>query len=167
MGGPDLAHLTAGDGDWYDWLRQTLLEAGDRLDFVTHHLYDSDGNRDVTDKLDGSTVFGNRPSLWDAVAPSVEEVLKSAGWFGRSRSGSPRPAGSRTASPRPGRRPTTAGSSTTGSPAGPERDWIDKIFFYELKDGPAETGLSWGLWRPDGSAKPAWDAYRRFVIDRP
>ena len=43
------------------------------------------------------------------------------------------------------------------------KDWVDKIFFYELKDGPPETGLSWGLWRSNGSPKPAWNAYRQFI----
>ena len=51
VAGPDLAHLTTGSADWYDWLRLTLLEAGDELDVITHHLYDSDGSRDVTSKL--------------------------------------------------------------------------------------------------------------------
>ena len=51
MGGPDLAHLASGS-DWYYWLRESLLEAGGKLDFVTHHIYDNDGNRDVTIKLD-------------------------------------------------------------------------------------------------------------------
>src|SRR5918992_798286 len=83
VGGPDLAHLTAGNADWYDWLRQTLLEAGDRLDFITHHVYDTDGHRDVTGRLESKTVFGGKPSFWDAVAPSVKEVLRSTGWFGR------------------------------------------------------------------------------------
>ena len=85
VGGPDLAHLTSGDSDWYDWLHDILRGAGDKLDFVTHHVYDSDGHRDVGDRLDGSTVFGNRPSLWDVVNPSVEEVLKEAGWWGPAR----------------------------------------------------------------------------------
>jgi beta-xylosidase len=76
VGGPDLAHLTTGSSDWYDWLRDSLTQAGSRLDFVTHHLYDTDGNSDVTDKLEGSTLFGERPSFWNAVPPSVEEVLR-------------------------------------------------------------------------------------------
>ncbi len=163
VGGPDLAHLTAGDADWYDWLRQTLLEAGDRLDFITHHLYDGDGNRDVTSKLENNTVFGGRPSLWNAVNPSVKEVLKNTGWLGRkpfwlTETGweSNRVSEARQADYYGG----LLDDWLTGRSG---RDWVDKIFFYELKDGPAETGLSWGLWRSDGSAKPAWEAYRRFI----
>lgn len=167
VGGPDLAHLTAGDADWYDWLRETLLEAGDRLDFITHHLYDGDGSRDVTKKLTDSTTFGSRPSLWDAVAPSVREVIKSTGWLRRkpfwlTETGweSARVSEPRQADYYGG----LLGDWLTGQP---DRDWVDKIFFYELKDGPAETGLSWGLWRSDGSPKPAWDAYRRFIAEHP
>ena len=69
VGGPDLAHLVSGDSDWYDWLRESLLEAGDRLDFITHHIYDSSGNRGVTSKLEASTLFGGHPALWGIVAP--------------------------------------------------------------------------------------------------
>src|SRR3954452_10274317 len=56
VGGPELAHLTSNGAVWYDWLRQSLLEAGDRLDFVTHHVYDNDGDRSVTAKLNDSTL---------------------------------------------------------------------------------------------------------------
>src|ERR1700712_2448794 len=48
VSGPTLSHLVSGDADWYDGLRESLLEAGDRLDFITHHIYDSSGNRSVT-----------------------------------------------------------------------------------------------------------------------
>src|SRR3954447_10312086 len=75
VGGPDLAHLVSGDSDWYDWLRESLLEAGDRLDFITHHIYDSSGNRGVSSKLEASTLFGGHPSLWGYVPPPVKEVL--------------------------------------------------------------------------------------------
>ncbi|HEV2852463.1 MAG TPA: beta-galactosidase [Thermoanaerobaculia bacterium] len=165
VGGPDLAHLTAGDADWYDWLRHSLLEAGDRLDFITHHLYDSDGNRDVTDKLEDKTTFGGRPSLWDAVLPSVKEVLRSTGWLGK------KPfwlteTGWESARVSEDRQAAYYGGLLDDWLTGRSgRDWVEKIFFYELKDGPPETGLSWGLWRPDGSPKPAWEAYRGFIAD--
>ncbi len=167
VGGPDLAHLTTGGADWYDWLRQSLLEAGDRMDFITHHLYDGDGNGDVTDKLEDATIFGSRPSLWDAVTPSVKEVLQSTGWLGRkpfwlTETGweSNRVTETRQADYSGG----LLGDWLTGRPS---RDWVDKIFFYELQDGPPETGFSWGLWRTNGTAKPAWDAYRRFIAEHP
>src|SRR5262245_14745292 len=167
VGGPDLAHLTAGDADWYDWLRRTLLEAGDRLDFITHHLYDTDGNRDVTARLEASTLFGSKPSFWDAVAPSVKEVLKDTGWLGRkpfwlTETGweSARVSEARQAQYYSG----LLGDWFTGR-AG--RDWIQKIFFYELLDAPAPDGLTWGILRADGSPKPAYEAYRGFIEEHP
>lgn len=167
VGGPELAHLTAGDADWYDWLRTTLLEAGDRFDFITHHVYDTDGNRDVTTRLEAKTVFGSRPSLWDAVAPSVKEVLKNTGWLGRkpfwlTETGweSARASEDRQASYYSG----LLSDWFTGRPG---RDWVDRVFFYELLDSPGPDALSWGILRPDGSPKPAYESYWGFIRDHP
>ncbi len=163
VGGPDLAHLTSGDSDWYDWLREILLDAGGRLDFVTHHVYDSDGNRDVGDRIDGSTVFGNRPSLWDAVNPSIEEVLRNAGWWGRpvwiTETGwDSGPAGESQQAAWYG------GLLNDWFSGRPDRSWLYKVFFYELADSlPPAPG--WGILRPDRSPKPAWDTYRAFIAD--
>jgi len=161
VGGPDLAHLTAGDADWYDWLRQTLLQAGDRLDVITHHLYDNDGNRDVTSKLDDGTLFGDHPSRWNLIPPSVREVLESTGWQAKpfwltetgwesNRVGESRQAG------------YYAGLLDDWLTGRGGRDWVSKIFFYELKDG-GDPAYSWGILRPDGSAKPAFDAFQGFI----
>lgn len=166
VGGPDLAHLTAGNADWYDWLRDVLRQAGDRLDFVTHHTYDDDGPRDITDRLDGSTVFANRPDLWDVVNPSLREVLKNAGWSGKpvwltetgwesARVGENVQAGN------------TRGLLEEWFTGRPNRGWINKVFFYELKDGTSPDSPSWGLLRPDRSAKPAFDAFRDFIAAHP
>jgi len=166
VGGPDLAHLTAGNADWYDWLRQILLEAGDRLDFITHHVYDGDGSRDVTQRLEAKTVFGNKPALWDLVPPSVKEVLRSTGWLGR------KPfwlteTGWESSRVSEGRQADYYGGLLadwfTGQPG---RDWVQRIFFYELQDA-APGGLSWGILRPNGSPKPAYDAYWSFIKDHP
>ena len=163
VGGPDLAHLTAGDADWYDWLRDVLRQAGDRLDFVTHHVYDDDGPRDITDRLDGSTVFANRPDFWDVVNPSLREVLKNVGWSGP------------VWITETGWESARVGESTQAShlrglldewfTGRPNRVWIGKVFVYELKDGTTPDSPSWGLLRPDRSAKPAFDAYRGFIVD--
>jgi polysaccharide biosynthesis protein PslG len=161
VGGPDLAHLTSGDSDWYDWLNDVLVAAGDRLDFITHHVYDSDGHRDVGDRLDGSTVFGNRPSLWDVVNPSVEEVLRNAGAWGKpfwltetgwdsANSGETQQAS------------WYGGLLNDWLTGAPERSWLNKVFFYELADGPPPAP-GWGILRADRSARPAYDTYRAFI----
>jgi hypothetical protein len=157
VGGPDLAHLTSGDSDWYRWLYDTLRQAGDKLDFVTHHIYDSDSHRDVTEKLEASTLFGNKPDLWDAVTPSVKEVLKAAGWWGKpfwlTETGWESGGGeSKQADELRG----LFDDWTTGRSG---RDWVQKIFVYEIQD-PAGGGSTWGLLRADGTPKPGWFAYR-------
>jgi hypothetical protein len=161
VGGPDLAHLVSNGAVWYDWLRDTLLQAGDRLDFITHHLYDNDGNRDVTSKLADGTLFGGKPSLWQYVPPSLEEVIESTGWTDKpvwltetgwesSRVGEQRQADYYSG---------LLGDWFTGRRG---QDWIARIFFYELKDGP-DGSYSWGILRADGSPKPAYGAYQGFI----
>ncbi|HBL31758.1 MAG TPA: hypothetical protein DD490_33460 [Acidobacteria bacterium] len=160
VGGPELAHVTSGDADWYAWLRDILRSGGDRLDFVSHHVYDGDGHRDVGDRLDGSTVFGDQPSLWDVVNPSVKEVLKNAGWWGKpvwlTETGWDAAAGeSRQAS-------FYSGLLNDWLTGAPNRSWIEKIFFYELIDSPPPVP-SWGILRQDHSTRPSFEAYRLFI----
>ena len=161
VAGPALAHV--GSRDWHHWLLETLQTAGDKIDVVTHHLYDGDGSDDVTTKLDGSTQFGNNPGLWNVVAPSVREVLKAAnarskpfwltetGWesaaVGEARQGEEYQG--------------LLDDWLTGSAP---RTWVQKVFFYELQDGPDFT---WGVLREDGSAKPAYGAFRSFIAEHP
>lgn len=158
--GPALAHL--GSAEWYSWLLDILEHASDSIDVVSHHLYDGDGFRDVTEKLDGSTPFANDPSLWDLVAPSVREVLKEAGardkpfWLTEtgwqsSGSGTAQAAdyGGLLVDWLSGREPTT---------------WIDKVFFYELQDN---AGFTWGILDAAGNPKPAHQTYRDFIVAHP
>ncbi|HEX3126278.1 MAG TPA: hypothetical protein VH394_03015 [Thermoanaerobaculia bacterium] len=161
VGGPELAHLTSGDSDWYDWLRETLLQAGDKLDFVTHHAYDTDGPRDVTKKLAGKTLFGDRPGLWDTVNPTLEEVLENAGWskpvwltetgWETDVVGDAKQAEYLTA---------LLDEWFTGRSG---RTWIDKVFVYEMDDADTPEKPTWGLVRLNGTPKPSWYAYRDFI----
>jgi hypothetical protein len=162
VGGPELAHLTSGDSDWYDWLFETLEQAGDKLDFITHHVYDEDGPGDMEPKLAGDTLFGGRPSFWDTVPPSVLEVLEEANatdkpfWLTET--------GWETANVSESRQAANyAGLLDDWFTGRAGRDWIDKVFFYEMKDGSAAGSPTWGILRPDGSAKPAYGAYRDFI----
>jgi len=163
VGGPDLAHLTSGDADWYYWLQDTIDQAADKLDFVTHHVYDSSGSGNVTNDLTGSTLFANQPQFWTAAAPSVREVLKYTGWYpGRpvwltetgwesSRAGEDRQAS------------YTTGLLNDWYTGRSDRSWIGKTFFYEIKDGSDPGSSTWGLLRGDRSAKPAYNAYKAFI----
>lgn len=162
VGGPELAHLTSGDADWYDWLRESLVQAGGKLDFVTHHAYDVDGPQDVTKKLAGKTLFGDRPSLWDTVNPTLEEVLKYAGWWGKpvwlTETGweSDEVGDAKQASNLTG----LLDEWLTGRSG---RSWIDKVFIYEMDDADTPEKPTWGLVRLNGTPKPSWYAYRDFT----
>ncbi|HXT22090.1 MAG TPA: cellulase family glycosylhydrolase, partial [Thermoanaerobaculia bacterium] len=161
VAGPALAHLQS--RDWHHWLLETLQTAGDRIDVVTHHLYDGDGASDVTTKLDGSTQFGSKPGFWNVVAPSVREVLKAADardkpfWLTETGWQSGDVGEARQADEY--RRLLSDWLTASGA-----RTWVSKVFFYELQDGP---DFSWGVLRADGSTKPAYAAYRDFTVDHP
>src|SRR5206468_1595789 len=132
VAGPALANVSS--ADWHHWLLQTLQHAGDHLDVVTHHLYDSDGYRDVTQKLAGSTRFGSQPDLWDVVAPSVREVLKAANArdkpFWLTETGWQSAAQGETAQAN-----NYGGILADWLAGNPDRAWVQQIFFYELEDG--------------------------------
>ncbi len=162
VGGPALAHLISGDTDWYRWLPDVLEQAGDRLDFATHHVYDSDGHQDVTEKLEAETLFGEIPELWDLIPPSVREVLVEAEWLDQpvwlTETG--------WATNEVGEEQQATyyeGLLSQWLKGDPLRDWIDKIFFYEIQDFAKPDVPLWGILRTDGSEKPAYAAYRDFI----
>ena len=146
------------------WGPLTLLEAGGDLDVITHHVYDSDGNRGVTSKLDASTIFANRPSLWDIVPPSVREVLKITGWY-RLKPFWLTETGWESGSVSEDRQAAYV-SALLGDWFGVNRDWVDKVFVYELQDAPGGD-TSFGILRSDGSPKPAYGAFRGFIRAHP
>jgi hypothetical protein len=159
VGGPELAHVSS--TQWFYWLRDVLAQAAGRLDFVSHHVYDSDGSGAVTNRLNGSTPFGGDPSLWTLIDPSVKEVLQDAGWWGKpfwlTETGW-----------------ESAGVSEAGQAAdytgllddwftgAGGRSWVQQLFFYEVEDPPGSPS-TWGILREDGSQKPAYVAYENFI----
>ncbi len=160
VGGPALAHLES--ADWYFWLLEVLLQAGDKLDFATHHLYDPDGPGDLTSKLESPTPFGGNPALWDIWTPSVKEVLTEAGWLGQpfwldETGWASKKLGENTQANH------LDGFLATWFDGVAGRDWVDKLFVYELRDSPSADPNGWGLLRADGSAKPSFDVYRDFI----
>src|SRR6202158_1898668 len=159
VGGPELAHVSS--SQWYYWLRDCLNQAAGHLDFVTHHVYDIDGNAAVTNRLTGSTPFGGDPALWTVIDPSVKEVLKSTGWWGRpvwlTETGWQSVEVSEA---------TQAAYYTgllndwfTGQSG---QSWVAQLFFYEIEDAPGSP-TSWGILHVDGSPKPAYVAYENFI----
>ena len=164
IAGPDLAHLTSNGSDWYVWLREILERAGDSIDIVTHHLYDRDGPRDVTDKLDRSTQFGSNPTLWPLFNPSVREVLTKAGWFGRPFWLTETGWVADSASSEAAQADHVSVFLRDWLSARPGREWIDKIFLYELADDPSSNVPKWGLLKADLSEKPAFRVVRNLAL---
>jgi hypothetical protein len=159
IGAPDLAHLSS--GNWDDWLDQVVREARDRIDVVTHHVYPSDGRAwEVTADLESGDQlpFG---------APSVIEVLEDAGW-------SERPFWLTETGVESGRWGESRQadfvedllfdwfSLTRG-----RRDWVDRVFFYEMADAAPPAPYSFGLvgGPPDLEPKLAYTAYADFIAD--
>jgi hypothetical protein len=162
VGGPALAHI--GSEDWYDWLDDVLTQAGAQLDFVTHHVYDSDGNRQVTSRLNGSTLFGGTPSLWSVINPSVREVLQHAGWFGKpfwlTETGwQSAPIGE------PLQASYIGGILSDWFTGIPGQTWIDQLFIYEMEDSPPNN-TTWGILHADGTPKQSYFAYQSFIASR-
>jgi hypothetical protein len=161
VGGPALSHLQS--AKWYDWLNDVMTQAGASLDFVTHHVYDTDGNRAVLSKLNDSTLFGSSPNLWDVDPPSVREVLQYTGTFGK---------------PfwltETGWQSGVVGEATQASYLGgmlvdwfggfAGQTWMDKIFFYEIEDPSGPPNSTYGLLNVDGSPKQAYSAYQSFIL---
>lgn len=163
--GPDLAHLTSGGANWHGWLLDVLKRAGTYLDVVAHHVYDADGNGDVTRKLDASTTFGGNPDYWDIVAPSVREVLQVAGasqpvWLTETGW-----ASSEVGEAMQSRYLLGLYTDWFGVPG--ERRWVKKIFTYELIDDGSVGVPRWGLLRPDHSPKPAYSGLVTFTSVNP
>jgi hypothetical protein len=153
--GPDLAHLSS--GDWDAWLFDVAVNGRDVLDVIVHHVYPSDDlASDVTDKLVSG---GNLP----IDPPAVREVLESSGWWGR-----PFWLGETGVSTNPPNSESVQDQfyidllRTWFAPGG--RDWVDKVFFYELADDPSIED-AWGLVGPppDYEPKRAFSSYREFI----
>jgi hypothetical protein len=165
VGGPALSQRTEGDSDWHRWLYEVLLRAGDRLDFATHHIYDPDGHRDVTRRLDRTTPAGDDPRAWDLWPPSVREVLAAAGWLGRpfwlTETGWPTAPDGILRVPSEARQARELrGLLGDWFDGRPERGWLHKVFVYELTDDPRRGVPRFGLLRPDLTRKPAWASVR-------
>jgi hypothetical protein len=154
---PDLAHL--GGADWDDWLFDTVVAARDVLDVVSHHVYPSYGWADtVTYDLQEGGPFPFSP-------PAVRDVLQDAGWW---------------------QRPfwlTETGVESDEHGEGTQaefysdllhqwygsdrrsRNWVDRMFFYELNDGPAPPLYTWGITHgpPGFEEKPAYWSYSNYI----
>jgi len=154
---PDLAHL--GSADWDDWLRATINAARDHLDVVTHHVYPSNGwASEVTYDLETGGPFPFSP-------PSVQLVLQETGWWRRpfwlSETGVESDRWGE------GRQANFVDELLDQwfDPQRGHRSWVDRVFFYEMNDGPSPSSYTYGLIRgaPDFTPKEAFPVYSQFI----
>lgn len=144
--GPELAHLSS--GHWAAWLYYVLTEAPESIDIITQHVYSGSGY-DVIRDLDGWI------PVWDK--PTVMGVIEAAGasdkplWLTET--------GWHTDEVTEEEQATYYTQLLDGVL---EEEWLDKVFFYELKDDP-NIPEKWGILRADNSRKPSWTAYRDYI----
>ncbi|MCU0304494.1 MAG: beta-galactosidase [Thermoanaerobaculales bacterium] len=154
---PDLAHLSS--AHWEDWLYESVSAARDLIDVVAHHNYPSDAlAEEVTYDLQEGGPFWFSP-------PAVREVLQDAGWWGL-----PFWLTETGVESREHGVGTQAGfvSDLLGQWFGIDRgnrNWVDRIFFYELNDGPDPSQYTFGIAHgpPGYDPKPAYTAYADFI----
>ena len=154
---PDLAHI--GSADWDDWLRDTITAARGVLDVVTHHIYPSYGWADtVTQDLQYGDPF-------PISSPAVRDVLQDAGWWRRPFWLTETGVESREQGPS---QQADFVNDLLGQWYGPDRrsrNWVDRVFFYELNDAPSPSPHTWGLVNgpPEFEPKPAYWAYQSWI----
>jgi len=145
--GPELAQLASAQWNW--WLYNILSRAADRIDIVTHHMYDDTGFM-VLRSLGAwwvpfwytSTVRGIRALTGTTQKPLW---LTETGW-------------------RTDRVTQTQQADyyeqVLNGVLGTE--WLDKVFFYDLTDDP-RFPEEWGILTANLTPKEAWFRYQSYI----
>jgi hypothetical protein len=150
--GPELAHLVSGGKEWYLWLRYILTRAGDQIDIISHHIYESLAVELLFQKLEGGEIVEG------IVIPSVSSVIEEAGhqykpfWITET--------GWDTGSVSEQRQ---ADLYLDMLSIREDKRYPDKVFFYEIIDSPESEIPPWGILRQDLAEKPAYAAYRDYI----
>lgn len=166
---PGLAHIAG--TRWWEWLGEILAGDGKAyVDIVSHHCY-AGSAEEVTRLLERG----------DAENPSVRAVLRQTGaadkpfwltetgWHTGRRSLEEDWAGP----PLPGHHYRIGEVSEEVQAYHYrrlcwdliQRDWVDRVFFYELRDDPNPAVDHWGILRADNTPKQAYYAYRDFIAN--
>ena len=169
VGGPELTSMWEGAPpitiNWFTWLRACLEQAGDKLDFITHHVYGHPSF--VTNRLEKPTSHGGDPNFWLTDEPSVKEVLEYTGFFGKKPFWLTETGGWKSDDGGEDFQAELLGVFLdqwyTGRPG---RDWLDKVFYYQLYDqdeggNPFNTGIVTAY--PDYNEKAIYYAYQDFI----
>jgi len=146
--GPDLAHWTTTNQEWFLWLKYILVSVGEEIDIVSHHLYDSRGGQYVFELLESG----------EPLIPAVKDLLSDLGFaehpFWLTETGWNTLTFSED---------MQAGNYLETLQLRRSRDYPDKVFFYELRDDKNPEVSSWGILRNDGTRKPAFHVYKNFI----
>jgi Glycosyl hydrolases family 39 len=149
--GPELAHLTSINYEWYFWMKYILEEAGDYIDIISHHIYKNEGVYYIYELLETG----------ESLIPSVQQIIEETGnqskpfWITE----------------------TGWDTATFSEEIQSERylnmlkerrikSYPNKIFFYEIKDDPATGITPWGILRIDLSEKAAYTVYKDFIAGK-
>ena len=139
--GPELSSET-------DYLKKVVEAAGDSLDIITVHKYSDDPNRvisylnEVRSVIDGTKKTKGKP-IW----------LTETGWATKSSSKCWLESVDDN---------TQAKRSLSLLSLIEGQNWIQKVFFYELRDD-GNAGCIWGMIRPDGSEKPWFGELKAYL----
>ena len=152
VAGPELSH--AGDVRdstfWYKWMNTILSQQGQRLDVITHHIYKDPSAWELWRRLDGFVFpyLEGKNLLNTLKACGVADKplwITEIGW--KSNNGA-------------AQQQADYYSSFFDGLA--SRDWISKVFFYELND---VTGFpdQWGIVDANFVAKPAYPVIQAHI----
>lgn len=153
---PELAHLSS--SDWPDFMEEVMTAGGaDYIDIITHHCYKGDTGEDIFGYLDEGAFHW----LWDP--PPLMDVLKDLGvdnrpvWLTE--------VGWHTDSKDDVSESDQAEYYHQLLWGLLERDYLHKVFFYEIKDDPNPDVPNWGILRADNSPKEAYYRYSDFIAN--
>lgn len=146
--GPELAHLVS--ADWDDWLSDVLDQASDKIDILTHHSYGT--NTKINQNLEGyNIIFFHQDGLKDVLQEknwNKPVWLTETGWMSDDY-GLQGQADNYT---------TMLNQWMTNDP---NRNWLDKIFFFDMQPSPPGDGYS--ILDGDMNGKPAYFALKDFI----
>lgn len=149
--GPDLAH-SGKWGKWQGWMEDILKNAGKNIDIISHHIYKD--APDIFRFLDGTTLpFYEGANLKTVLRDNGQEHkdvwITETGWTTQDLG--------------EGKQASNYEGVLKGIQ---ERDWIKKVFFYEIADDP-NWDKKFGIMKTDLTPKQAFFTYQNWITNHP
>lgn len=163
---------------WWEWIREVADKGGAGcFDVFSCHVYKDKGAHLVIEMLEKGSRWADEVESWPppivkffkpkykAIRQVMSEAgiagkplwLTEVGWYTEGTSGAD---------------PVSAAKqaeyySRLCTDAVKRSDWLQKVFFYELWDDPADAVERWGIVYRNGETKPAYNSYREFLQSLP